>query len=879
LNTFDAKTAHAAKNFKGIIGAYGNSRTIVVIDPTTLTHLRNMWSERGKGWTGGQLKMAMLSAKITLLDEFHEPMQSKMSAIIAGLSVSFDAAKTHREKFENAQTLFNALEASGVRFSGTRTMGDADSATGARFFLNQDGRFDMNKQARAQFGKALKGINRNILKRIGAQFNRDGSLASINGMVESVLRGKWMHRVTRGKVEGKVQPYDVRTVKDGGDGRYHPVDLRNGKLQESSTFNDVYMQLGIGLSEAKSKGLTGAKLHQLLADRITVSKTTMSTSLSLSLATMFDHVCGASGTIQGLGGLTMAKIGTSSVNLSAVDVEQAIRAKLGQKGLDGEMADVFATAMTGKAGAKAYESCIKRARAASLAGEVVIIADPFLSQRQIDSVKKALSADGITVNEIGAMTTDALSKAKGLGRDAKGRGGVIIMNTAGFTGLDFCGNTYKSHVKRWGKALRQRMIIMNAESIPADRMSQLLGRVARHGEKVKFDIAYDKKRMGGMAREMSDRQVMGHLGKQGIIGSGISTVQRAFRTFVNNIRGKKAGTQGMSLTDSLILTSTYQQKLEISEALTFSIRDSLRNDMVIGFLKSFSEMPNITEAERLSVRAELDRVLETDTGTVVSFGREISGDKGVGSAVVVNTVKDCMRQADQSLRMLRGKISSSAGLKMMANQRGSMGELGTVDRRGRVSFKNWEGIRATTDQSLVSREVRGNYRATAGVLKALAGEVMPSAAIGRAVPLGEAVSSKVETAQGSGSYGKAKVQAWSDGSCTITGLKAKGALAGAKVNRVVVGAGAIYVHMQDNKGNVQRLEFQADEVPGVLSYATEGTSFTATSREEKGKMSIQFSRTEVDGNTSIGSAVASRASAPFTLGDLRAGVGGLLTSQ
>ncbi|MFH1847691.1 MAG: hypothetical protein ABH825_00560 [Candidatus Omnitrophota bacterium] len=866
LETYDAVEAHAKKDIAGIINALNSSSKIVILDPTTITHLKNMWSEHR------DLKHAMLRARVKMVDEFHEPMQSKMSAIIAGMTHDFDGTVTGREKqmYERGRDVFKAV--SGIKIAADRKAAENLNLEGkAARFKNERGQWDLNDAALEKLGKALskyEGMREFEFK--------DGKLKR-SGVVHSVLNGMRMWEV---KLEGG----EKQQVDTGLDDAYHPIDVQSGKLQKDSTFNDVYMQLGMAFAEAKRSGITGeAALHKHLATRIKVSQTTMSTSLSLSMTNMFSRVCGASGTISGLVSLTGAKLGAKHTNLSAITIEDAIRGKI-------KAEDVNTFNMAEATPEKVAERAIEAANA----GEAVFIADPLLSPATIRIIREKLEKAGITVKEIGSTTTNATEIAESLRGGLKDgeKGEVLIGNTAAFTGLDFCGGVYKDF-KKAGKTLRQKMFILNAESIPADRLGQLLGRFTRHGavEKASFEFGINHDRLAKMEKDMSHGTVRKHLLQDGIIGgkgtlrNKQSRVQRALGDFDGHVRKNESVAEKMSITDRLVLNATYQQRIEISEALTFSIRDSLRNDMVIGFLKSFLELPGITDGEKKTIQAELDYVLQTDVG-MVEFGRAFDARKGLGETVVAESVNGCLMDAYKTLGRLEGAIESQQGMKMMANQKALLGDLGTV-RKDRITgelkaeIKDWDKIGESTG-SFMDKVVSGSYREMVGVLKALAKEVMPSESIGRSAEAGEATSIRVERAEGIGESGKAELQGRTAGEVSIKNLKPEGILAKARNISLVTGLGGVCLLVEDDEGNVERLAISVDDVsklPAVLREAieTEGTQFTGQlERRKDGYINVHFSQPEIMDDTKVGAAMGGLVAGAHGIDEMQAGLRGLM---
>ncbi|MDH5696868.1 MAG: hypothetical protein OEZ00_09790, partial [Dehalococcoidia bacterium] len=354
LEVKDGVEAFGRYDIEGIISAMGNGNKIVLLDPTVQTHLVNLWATAGQ--RGIVLKMAMLRSHITLIDEYQDPMQSPMSAIIAGLTQNFEAKGAHKDYYEKGKAIFDALREGKIRYEAL-----PEGKTGRFWFENKEGKFDLSEEALDYLRERLKGT---------LDVGKKGKKGEDSGIVEAILRGMNMVRKAGA---GDGEEFDI-----GEHGTIHPVN-RDGRLAENSHFQSVYMQLGIAFAR-------GEFSPEQLARLIKVSRTEMSTSLSLVLSNIFSFVSGASGTIDGLDALTMSKLGTGQVNLSALTARGAIEAKIG-----GEITNEM---IIGKGKASdAMDDVVARAVEAAKQ-KAVIIANPLLTDGQVKALKQALEDNG-----------------------------------------------------------------------------------------------------------------------------------------------------------------------------------------------------------------------------------------------------------------------------------------------------------------------------------------------------------------------------------------------------------------------------------------------------------------------------------------------------
>ena len=662
LKVFDGVEHFERNDIEGIISAMKDGNTVVLLDPTVQTHLVNLWATAGR--RGIALKMAMLRSHLTLIDEFHDPMQSPMSAIIAGLTQNLDAKGAHKDYYEKAVAIWQALRQGGIEYEAS-----PEGKKGKFWFENKAGTPDFSEGALDFLYKTLKGR---------VDVGKKGKKGKDSGIVEAILKG--MNMVRRAEA-GEGEEFGI-----GEKGAIHPIE--NGKLAENSHFQSVYMQLGIAFAR-------GEFSPEQLARLIKVSRTEMSTSLSLVLSNIFSFVSGASGTIGGLDALTMSKLGTGQVNLSALTARGAISAKI-KGGITRKM-------IIGRGEASEAMGVVVRRAIRDARQKAVIIANPLLTDGQVEALKQALKESGYQrkyqrkIEVIGSRTHNAIAIAE----NAR-KGDIIIVGRSGFTALDY------------GKVENPDalMIVLNADAIPNDLLAQLLGRIGRHGEKAKYLFHFNEARMKANEQDIMHPQIREILLNPHSEGR---LRERDQKTLNKMSKGEE-----VSFTDRLILNSSYLQKKAIAEAMRFSVRDVLSNTMLIGPLKSFLEVPGIPEREKTFVRKELERRLEHREG-IVEFCAEVKG-KGTGEAFVREAVSGALVEAYEVLRALRGRVFSKEGRALIKRQRAMLKELG--DARGNI--KNFGRIEPIEDSAFASMESYLSYRHLVGVTKNLAKFMMPS---------------------------------------------------------------------------------------------------------------------------------------------------------
>ena len=119
------------------------------------------------------------------------------------------------------------------------------------------------------------------------------------------------------------------------------------------------------------------------------------------------------------------------------------------------------------------------------------------------------------VQEIGIGTSD--SRAKEIAENL-GACDIVITTQKGFTGLNYGAKTAELGV---GKRFDASMLILNADAMRGDVLTQLCGRIGRYGEKVQYTFNMNAERVQGRMSELLNADVLAGFERM-IESSGLS---------------------------------------------------------------------------------------------------------------------------------------------------------------------------------------------------------------------------------------------------------------------------------------------------------------------------------------------------------------------
>ena len=663
-----------------IAGWYNDPKVLIVISSETQAHLVNQWKD------SPVLKNAMLKPSCIVIDEFHETLQSRMSAIVSEGTRMFDTSDPElKAMYDRAKTIFNAVKELRGHITDNETEYNRLKATDgiAAIVDRNTGEVFMTRK----FAEAL--INK------GLDIKADGKRGSESHMVQQALRVVFLEKGVSGHYA--LEKGIIRPVSDEG-------------VQKNSTFQDTWLQLFIAIKEGKSPDTC-----------VQIGKTTIQASLAFSLVGMFSLVYGTSATIEGLHGLTYARMGGAMQNLSAGGLHRMMEQKLFASGTlnMNNFGDLVKTRDMN------VEDVLTFVRQELTRDRGVMITDPLLSSEKVSTFRTALEKEfGKIVKVIDNTTENAADIAKSM------QGGeIVIVGRKGFMGLNYGED---AGLRGIGKKFHATMLILNADMIKSDVLTQLMGRIGRFKENVSFRFQINMDRMTeNLGRLLGENnnvidKMLETFGKQGSDSYEAGLLNR----IKSNDGLRSSLTSASTLKDSpellyqaLMLNASFRLYTAVSEGAKFNISDSLKTFMVVGFLRSFLEMPGVSKSDRMVAQAKLESVLNFEAPEV-DLSEKIGRKEGFGDLFVKGTVTSILQMAYRTTDYMASRVKSEKGKELVEFQFARLGALG--ERTGEM--KGFDSIPVLPEMSF-ARCI--SFKELVGVAKVLSRDILPSVSIER----------------------------------------------------------------------------------------------------------------------------------------------------
>lgn len=608
LEVVDASALHAAHNTKALIEALENPNVLVIMDPTTRGHLMNMAVKDPK------LRWALQESNVIFYDEVHMAATSRTSAIIGAETRAPD-----RSLVSSTRRLYNELEAR-IKFNSDFKVAFVDSKEARDALLDA-----WNKQGvegLVRFKTDIAASDR-LLTNLEARGHMRGDIRSVAMVLTSQ--------------KGAPGAYAL-TWKDGKE-VIIPVD-EYGRYQMDQISNDIVGQIAVALKEGKDPFKT-----------VRVQNTEMQTGLSGIVENIYAMQVGGSATIDGLGRLLMARIGTKTVGISMsglnldVDVLEGVERANLRKGSIRDNFDL--NTREGREAAAAYmdEKWDRK-------GNLVIATDDV---ELIKFYKERFGTDLV----IDGSTTDA--NVNRIAATESG-GKVIIINPRAYTGVDF--------------QMHATLFVLRAETLSEQILVQLMKRINRPNPA--NGIRWEASRHLLMSNSTALQEALRYVVENKASLEAVWKVEKN-QLALDSLKkvvldAQEAGPN--SLRDMMDLVARARQTEINSEAAKFVIQESLRTEYLIEPIKAaLSQLKPGTAAYRV-LREQLDQLINTRTG---------------GNRYAPISKADYETQTkDQFIKQAFNRV---------------MEEMAHVQARLESSTSNWNPLNVGRDLSRVSRLV------------------------------------------------------------------------------------------------------------------------------------------------------------------------------
>ena len=647
---------------KGLIDAFNDHRTVVVLDGTSRGHMMN------QAVTDPKLRKALQASNIVGIDEVHQMATSTTSSIIGGDQKPPDVKLVKRIR-ELVVRMDSIVRPGGRVDNGPD--GVVCEASSRKDFLDKIEKCKGDAKERVVVYGGQVFVNDVVLGKIGG-------IGFDKGEISSVAKYLIAEENTR---NGYAIVRDATT----GNQVIAPVDSY-GRIQKDQISNDIVGQITVALK------------HDLNTQTaVRVQRTQMSTGLASVYENDLARKVGGSATIDGLNRLLKSRVGENSMEISTSKLR--LRDLLGsdpnrvrgQIEINGKMEDIDLTKPE-------HREVLFQQMLDSMLDEtgkpktnlIIAVEDPELIKALVESeqFKDRIHFDDGSGKSlklvIDGTTSDAnVNKIAEIGKDYyKGHefeenaddrhlsGKVIIVNPRAWTGTDF--------------QLNAHLWVVGAEGIPEQEMVQLLKRnmrpdASRDGVRWKGErtlvISNQEtfKNSLKLAEDVGKDIEDGHVWADDILSKHAQGLLNDFNA------GKKLATHELVELNAFL----HQAKVN-SDAAKFAIQDGLRDRMVIQVLKEAlaqarSNVMGYATSDYGDIKELLDSALNGSKKQ--NLDAPLTAEDYMGSKTrddfMTKTLKGTLEEAqfyqDRLKEIVGGRIRSNAstqGLKDLVAQNG-----------------------------------------------------------------------------------------------------------------------------------------------------------------------------------------------------------------
>jgi hypothetical protein len=662
----------------GLIKAFNDPHTLVILDPETRGHLMN------EAFTNPELRLAMQRSNIVGYDEIHFAATNRTSAIIGADMRAPEAARVNRITglYHELNTTLMSGPNGDLRLLADKGFHEARSAE--------------------EFNGIQKDLNANgelgVIKFNGQLFASNALLAKLDlrtyttGEIKSVL---WALTTSKDSRDGYAIGKDDKGVE-----LIYPVNSF-GRTEYSQISNDVNAQIAVALKEGLNP-----------ESAVRVQRTSMSSSLASVFENPYARKVGGSATLKGLDALLQSRIGAKAINVSGTPLELNfllnVDGKSGINGLGQGSIRQFTNAGFDLNNQAHFDSLVEEIRAKSKEINVVIATD---SPEMIQKLAKALNVsedriiDGniaddkvnkiaapVSYKDLGIKEGQPLTQEQTDQLNGLLKGNITIINPRAYTGADFQQNA--------------ALYALGAEKLGEQDMVQLLKRLNRPIGDPKLRDAINTMLRGQGVPELSERWVATRemiLTSQSDLEATLKFAEEKAATgelgrifkFQGNTRGleliakatdanEMIKSSQLDLSERIELNAFARQALINSEAAKFAVQDALREEYVIKPLKdALSKYAKGTREYNLINRV-LDNTLNGNGADYSPLKAEDFAKQLTSGDYLKNVFTQVSMEARHNLAQIEQGMSwrSDAGLKRwIAAEKGNVADFNEATAR------------------------------------------------------------------------------------------------------------------------------------------------------------------------------------------------------
>ncbi|MDD3906483.1 MAG: hypothetical protein PHS46_08205, partial [Candidatus Omnitrophica bacterium] len=726
---WDSSSGNHELMTSGMRELFNSSDKVLVSDSATIQHLVNEWRN------SAELKIAMLKANCTTIDEFHQTIQSKISAIVADNARDFNPSKFSEDaaRAEIGDRVWSAVMrvGDGITVYRDRDKFNASRDSKACILIGPRGVETISYIAGEKFKEA--GVDLRVDKEAGVIDGGDRYMLERALYVKNTVSMSDVDRApeaTRQEIQRAAR--ECFYGLEDGTGKIRPMD-ESGERMDNSVISDVWTQYFI----MKKEGLS--------PESISVSETAYQASTAIALAGTYSFMKGASASIEMLGVMTEGRLGSEIRNISAGDIYNAISVKIMEKLASGKtLSSALLTRDLSLTQAEQMVTWIKAEKAEHGSNHSVIYGDITLDAKTADAMAATLKGEGYAVHIIDSrkVIDGEVVDPTALAEGAK-QGDIFLVARAGMTGLNYGRDLAKC--ADIADRFNATMLIGNADLLKADVFTQFLGRIGRYGENAsyKLDINFSRmaEKIGEFAKSDSVMKVFMDMAQRSGL-TDIPTIARlkeaveggtakdwlgAMTSEMRSDNPFSAADKAGLLLDAICLNSYLHLADSVSKAAEHTISDTLNTMGAVMLLRNIIEMPGVLPETKAMAQAKLREVLAFNTPAGNLAPKDTtSGEEGLGYKYFRDSVSQMARQTYAVIDYLKGNVKASDTLarNMIDFTERSVDMIADGDRTGKLPGDFESRIADVKEGMTLGRS--SDLLEMCGVLKNFAGDILPS---------------------------------------------------------------------------------------------------------------------------------------------------------